>query len=150
MEDDNFYMDPNAFDDDAQLSVIDEEKLKVLDKIKEYADLTADCVRFQEKDDFDTNFRILSRYISNMQDLSMLDSGEIEYEDEDGNLCTHKLSDDEIAEAIKDIDLGVVDITHKILADVCPDEEPGEKVDVENIVMKSKKSDDGNDGSLDF
>lgn len=148
MEDDDFYLDPNAFDDDAQLSIIDEEKLKVLEQIKKYADLTADCVRFQEKDEFDTNFAILSRYISNMADLSMLDGGEIEYTDEDGNPHSRKLSDDEIAEAIREIDIGVVDITHKILADVEQDDEAGVRADVDNLVVKSKKSND--DGSLDF
>lgn len=149
MDSDEFYLDPSSFDDDSQLSLIDEEKLKVLAKIKEYATLTEDCVRFQEKDDYEINFRILSRYISAMADLSMLDSGELTYTDEDGNRCTHRLTEDEIIDAIKDIDLGVVDITHSILENISNDSDADEKVSLDDIVIKNKKNSD-DDGSLDF
>ena len=88
---DDFYMNPDDLNDDAQLSIVDEEKLKVLDKIEEYVKLTKDAVKFQETDEYATNFRILSRYVSAMVDLNNLDNNEIEVENDDGTISTLQL-----------------------------------------------------------
>lgn len=145
---DDFYINPDDFDNDAELSLIDEEKLKVLDKIEEYVKLTRDSVKFQEKDEFDTNFRVLSRYISAMCDLSRLEDGEIESTDESGNECTEKLTDEEILEKIKQIEMSISDVTHQMLSSVEMDDKDNEKLSLEDLVNIKDKSED--DGSLDF
>ena len=73
---DDFYRNMNDFDSDAQLDIVDEEKLKVLNRIEEYTKLTKDAVKFQEYKEFDSNFRILASYISLLQDLSRLSDKE--------------------------------------------------------------------------
>ena len=135
--DDDFYIDPSDFNDDAQLSIIDEEKLKVLDKIEEYTAMVKENVKLQEKGDYDANFRVLSRYISDMVELSALESNS------DG------LSDDEILDKIKEIENSVSDFNASALEDENPENESEITLD---DMMNACQADDSNndDGSLDF
>lgn len=135
--DDDFYIDPSDFNDDAQLSIIDEEKLKVLDKIEEYTAMVKENVKLHEKGDYDANFRVLSRYISNMVELSALESNS------DG------LSDDEILDKIKEIENSVLDFNASALENENPENESEITLD---DIMNACQADDSNndDGSLDF
>lgn len=140
---DDFYRNMNDFDSDAQLDIVDEEKLKVLDRIEEYTKLTKDAVKFQEYKEFDSNFRILASYISLLQDLSRLSDKEEVITDSDGNEVSRKLSDKEVYEKIKEIEEHVETITHEDLRDVETDDAP---LSLDDIIPKNG----GDDSSFDF
>lgn len=137
---DDFYMDMDSFDNDAQLSIIDEEKLKVLDKIEKYVKLTRDSVKFNEVNEYNTNFRILSCYISLMSDLSELEN---EYNQEDS-----AMSEDKLHERINNIELHVEEISNESLRNVGMDDRPVSLDDVDEAVNKRKSGPD--DDSFDF
>ena len=56
-----------------ELSDVEREKIKVLEQIKKYSDLAIDNVKYQEEEDYKCNFKILSKFISAMYDLNMLE-----------------------------------------------------------------------------
>lgn len=98
--DDEFYLDDSDFDN--ELSLLDQEKLKVIEQIKTYVGLVEENVRFQENSDYETNFRVLARYISAMVDLNNL-------ADEKG------LTEDELITKIKGIENTVCEMSYENL-----------------------------------
>ena len=139
-----------------ELSDVEREKIKVLEQIKKYSDLAIDNVKYQEEEDYKCNFKILSKFISAMYDLNML-------EEEQG------LSEEEVSEHLKTIDLltsdmdfNAIDKLDSLLKQHCDDEEGDEYDDDccddsdesrdnnKRDFRKPGTNPDGNDGSLDF
>lgn len=138
-----------------ELSDVEREKIKVLEQIKKYSDLAIDNVKYQEEEDYKCNFKILSKFISAMYDLNML-------EEEQG------LSEEEVSEHLKTIDLLTSDMDFNAIdkldsllkqhdndeddeyddecCDDCDESRDGNKRDF----RKPGTNSDGNDGSLDF
>lgn len=138
-----------------ELSDVEREKIKVLEQIKKYSDLTIDNVKYQEEEDYKCNFKILSKFISAMYDLNML-------EEEQG------LSEEEVSEHLKTIDLltsdmdfNAIDKLDSLLKqhdndeddeydDECCDDCDESRDDNKRDFRKPGTNSDGNDGSLDF
>lgn len=93
VEDDEFYFDLNEFDDEAQLTVIGEEKIKILEVMKEVIGKTIDAVKYQEPNEEEVNFSRLAGYVSDMVELIGLEN--------------NNASDEEVLETIKRINIGV-------------------------------------------
>ena len=150
MDFDDFELNPDDFDADAELTAVDEAKLKVIEAIRKYTNLIEENIKFQEKGEYKTNFRVLSRYISAMVELNMLESGGVEMPvgDEDAEPCRPALSDEEILEKIDEIERSITEISINDLRQVKPDEEEGERLSLEDLGNPKSKDDD--DGSLDF
>ena len=138
-----------------ELSDVEREKIKVLKQIKKYSDLAIDNVKYQEEEDYKCNFKILSKFISAMYDLNML-------EEEQG------LSEEEVSEHLKTIDLltsdmdfNAIDKLDSLLKqhdndeddeydDECCDDCDESRDDNKRDFRKPGTNSDGNDGSLDF
>ena len=138
-----------------ELSDVEREKIKVLEQIKKYSDLAIDNVKYQEEEDYKCNFKILSKFISAMYDLNML-------EEEQG------LSEEEVSEHLKtidlltsDIDFNAIDKLDSLLKqhdndeddeydDECCDDCDESRDDNKRDFRKPGTNSDGNDGSLDF
>lgn len=138
-----------------ELSDVEREKIKVLEQIKKYSDLAIDNVKYQEEEDYKCNFKILSKFISAMYDLNML-------EEEQG------LSEEEVSEHLKTIDLltsdmdfNAIDKLDSLLKqhdndeddeydDECCDDCDESRDDNKRDFRKPGTNSDGNDGSLDF
>ena len=69
----NLFNDDDFDFGDNVLSDVEKEKIKVLEQIKKYSDLAIDNVKYQEGEDYKCNFKILSKFISAMYDLNMLE-----------------------------------------------------------------------------
>ena len=138
-----------------ELSDVEREKIKVLEQIKKYSDLAIDNVKYQEEEDYKCNFKILSKFISAMYDLNML-------EEEQG------LSEEEVSEHLKTIDLltsdmdfNAIDKLDSLLKqhdndeddeydDECCDDCDESRDDNKRDFRKPGTNSDGNDGSLDL
>lgn len=152
----------NLFDDadfdfgDNALSDVEREKIKVLEQIKKYSDLAIDNVKYQEGEDYKCNFKILSKFISAMYDLNMLEEEQ----------C---LSEEEVSEHLKTIDLltsdmdfNAIDKLDTLFKQQCNVEEGDEygghccdgrdesRDDNKRDFRKPGTNSDGDDGSLDF
>lgn len=93
VDDDDFYFDLSEFEDETQLTVIGDEKLKILQVMKEVIDKTIDAVQYQEPNEEEVNFSRLAGYVSDMVELITLEN--------------NNASTEEILEAIKRINIGV-------------------------------------------
>ena len=152
----NLFNDDDFDFGDNVLSDVEKEKIKVLEQIKKYSDLAIDNVKYQEGEDYKCNFKILSKFISAMYDLNML-------EEEQG------LSEEEVSEHLKTIDLltsdmgfNAIDKLDSLLKQHCDDEEGDEydddccddsdesRDDNKRDFRKPGTNSDGDDGSLDF
>ena len=105
---------------DNGLSDVEKEKIKVLEQIKKDSDLAIDNVKYQEGEDYKCNFKILSKFISAMYDLNML-------EEEQG------LSEEEVSEHLKtiglltsDMDFDAIDKLDTLFKPQCDSEEGNE------------------------
>lgn len=151
----NLFNDADFDFDNNELSDVEREKIKVLEQIKKYSDLAIDNVKYQEGEDYKCNFKILSKFISAMYDLNML-------EEEQG------LSEEEVSEHLKTIDLltsdmdfNAIDKLDSLLKqhdndendeydDECCDDCDESRDDNKRDFRKPGTNSDGNDGSLDF
>lgn len=121
------------FKEDNQLSLVGEAELKVLDQIANYTELTKKAVLYNEQQDIITNFRILSRYITNMAEL-------LSMEEDD------EFDQDTMIEKIQEIERSVVELGVK---DLFSNDVSGE--DVVKSYEKKKSNDIDDDGDmLDF
>ena len=132
--DDEFELNNSDFDDDLSplQQKIKDKKLEIIKRIEEYTALAKDNIKFDETSDFDVNFKILSRYISEMVDLNQLES-------EEG------IPDEEIEERLQEIERSVTEISVKDLRSVEEDDEEGAKLSLDEL-----NKPDENDGSTDW
>lgn len=93
VDDAEFYFDLKEFEDETQLSVIGDEKLKILSLMKELISKTEDAIKYQETQEEETNFTRLSSCVSDMVELITLENNDA--------------SDEEIMAVIKRINIGV-------------------------------------------
>ena len=152
----NLFNDDDFDFGDNVLSDVEKEKIKVLEQIKKYSGLAIDNVKYQEEEDYKCNFKILSKFISAMYDLNML-------EEEQG------LSEEEVFEHLKTIDLltsdmdfNAIDKLDTLFKQQCNVEEGDEygghccdgrdesSDDNKRDFRKPGTNSDGDDGSLDF
>lgn len=132
MIDDEFELPESDLNDDEELSEIDEQKLKLVNQIIEYAEMVKDNIQFKEKSEYVINFRVLARYVSQMTELDMLDNEE--------------LPEEELLEKLKEIEMSVKELSVSDLRTVEEDYEEGKKLSLDDI----DKKDDDNDGSTDW
>ena len=153
MDFDDMELNDDDFNDDAQLTAVDDAKLKVIEQIRKYTNMIEENIKFQERSEYITNFRVLSRYISAMIDLDALENGGTFApngdEDAEAGMAPRQLSEEEILEKIQEIERGIHEIGMDDLRQVNPDKEEGTSLSLDDIVAPKKDGDD-DDGSLDF
>jgi hypothetical protein len=119
MDDGDFELNNSDLNDDAGLSLIDQEKIKVIDAMESYLKLMKDNVRFKEKEDAKINYGLILAY----QDaLTLLDNLQSQVDAEDSTI-----TDEEITAQIQEIEKHTKSLTYEDIskydADSSDDEE---------------------------
>lgn len=103
--DDEFFLDDNELSGESQMSVADEEKVKILNNIKAKIDEAIKNLNYAEKDEFKTNFSIVSRYITTIIDIQAMEENP-------------EISEEELLEAIENIELTVKELSFNDLKEM--------------------------------
>jgi len=136
-DDENFddgsgcFIPKEEFEEDAALSEIEIEKIKIFQAMKTFVEKVIENINFKEKSEEEKNTRIISFYCSSIINLNELEK--------------EKLSDDEILEAIKDFKKSVEEFSY---FDIEKYEKEEEKMFLLNKKEDEKKDD--NDSSFDI
>lgn len=93
-DDDDFYLDDADLADDTELSVVDDAKLKLLNKIENIVTELKDSVKFQETGEYNKKSETLERHISLLKELSYIEDPE-----------TDTIDNDKLKEILDSIDL---------------------------------------------
>lgn len=135
---DDFELNDEDLDDDAQLTIVDEAKLGAIEKIEEYTEKLKESVLFQNPGDYDANLKVLSRYITTLIDLN-----ELERVETDQRI---------ICEKIKNINLHTETVSYENIERFKHDDEY-EDSEVNtglNALNYLNKNDDDDDDDFDF
>lgn len=137
MDIDDFELPDDDMEAEAELTEIDKTKLEIVKSMKSMLDKLEGNIIYQEKQEFDANFRNISRYTENMIDVIRLEENE-----EDKSV---------IAEKLEQIKLGVVEMDYETLGKYKSDEEYEYEGKSEyGLDSIDPKSDDDGDDGLDF
>lgn len=103
--DDDFFLDDDELSGESQLSMADEQKIKVLETIKTKIDETIANLKYSEKEEFKTNFSIIARYVSTIIDIEAMEQDE-------------NISEEELLEAIEHIEITVKELSFQDLREI--------------------------------
>jgi hypothetical protein len=124
MNDDEFFLDGDELNKEGQLSMADNEKLKILETMKKKIDEAINNLKYSEKEEYRATFAVISRYVGAIV--------EIEQMEQDANI-----SEEELLDAIEKIELTVKELSFQDLKDI--------KKKMENAEVPEQSSGD-NDG----
>lgn len=126
----DFEFDVEGFEQDQQLTIVDEVSLEILERIKEYAGKIIDNIKYQEKSDAKANFDILANYCTGMAQIMS---------DESGN-------DEQVLEKIRELKISVANITFNNMSEYAQEFKDIHGTDVLDICEDSdEESSDKND-----
>jgi hypothetical protein len=124
MNDDEFFLDGDELNKEGQLSMADNEKLKILETMKKKIDEAINNLKYSEKEEYRATFAVISRYVGAIV--------EIEQMEQDANI-----SEEELLDAIEKIELTVKELSFQDLKEI--------KKKMENAEVPEQSSGD-NDG----
>lgn len=103
--DDEFFMDDNELNAETQISMADQQKIKVLENMKKKIDEAISNLTYSEKEEYSANFAIISRYVGAVIDIEgMEDDPEI--------------SEEQLLEEIEKIEITVKELSFQDLRDI--------------------------------
>lgn len=103
--DDDFFLDDDELSSESQLSIADEQKIKVLETIKTKIDEAINNLKYSEKEEFKTNFSNIARYVSTIIDIEGMEQDE-------------NISEEELLEAIEHIEITVKELSFQDLREI--------------------------------
>ena len=103
--DDEFFLDDDELSSESEMSMADEEKVKILTNIKSKIDEAIKNLKYSEKDEFKTNFSIVSRYITTIIDIQAMEENP-------------EITEEELLEAIENIELTVKELSFNDLKEM--------------------------------
>jgi hypothetical protein len=121
---DEFFLDGDELNKEGQLSMADNEKLKILETMKKKIDEAINNLKYSEKEEYRATFAVISRYVGAIV--------EIEQMEQDANI-----SEEELLDAIEKIELTVKELSFQDLKEI--------KKKMENAEVPEQSSGD-NDG----
>jgi hypothetical protein len=130
--DDDFELNEEELAAESQLSIADEEKIKILEVMKKKITEAIDNLKYSEKEEYKANFAVISRYVSAIIDIEQMEQNP-------------EISKEELLEAIEKIEITVKELSFQDLKQM---EEKSKTVIVEDD--EENKSDDKNKTDDDF
>jgi hypothetical protein len=126
--DDDFELNEDELAAESQLSIADEEKIKILEVMKKKIIEAIDNLKYSEKEEYKANFAVISRYVSAIIDIEQMEQNP-------------EISKEELLEAIEKIEITVKELSFQDLKQM---EEKSKTVIVEDEEDNgdSKKTDD--------
>ncbi len=121
---DEFFLDGDELNKEGQLSMADNEKLKILETMKKKIEEAINNLKYSEKEEYRATFAVISRYVGAIV--------EIEQMEQDANI-----SEEELLDAIEKIELTVKELSFQDLKEI--------KKKMENAEVPEQSSGD-NDG----
>jgi hypothetical protein len=121
---DEFFLDGDELNKEGQLSMADNEKLKILETMKKKIEEAINNLKYSEKEEYRATFAVISRYVGAII--------EIEQMEQDANI-----SEEELLDAIEKIELTVKELSFQDLKEI--------KKRLENAEVPEQSSGD-NDG----
>jgi Fe-S-cluster formation regulator IscX/YfhJ len=103
--DDEFELNDDELSAESQMSIADEQKVKVLNNIKTKIDEAISNLNYSEKEEFKTNFSIIARYVSVIIDIENMEQDE-------------NISEEELLEAIEAIEITVKELSFQDLKEI--------------------------------
>ena len=126
----DFEFDIEGFEQDQQLTIVDEVSLEILERIKEYAGKIIDNIKYQEKSDAKANFDILANYCTGMAQIMSDDSD----------------NDEQVLEKIRELKISVANITFNNMSEYAQEFKDIDGTEVLDICEDSEEeSSDKND-----
>lgn len=121
--DDDFFLDADDMNEEAQLSIIEETKLRILERIQEFTKKAIENVKYQESE-LDTNISIVERHFAELRELKVLE------------LNSNDMTEDEILLKIQEISRSCMPMTQHEINNFTPEEDESfEDLDILNEVM---------------
>jgi hypothetical protein len=139
MNDDEFFLDGDELNKEGQLSMADNEKLKILETMKKKIDEAINNLKYSEKEEYRATFAVISRYVGAIM--------EIEQMEQDANI-----SEEELLDAIEKIELTVKELSFQDLKEIKKRLENAEVPEQSSGDNDGDAKDDGkkNDEDFDF
>jgi Fe-S-cluster formation regulator IscX/YfhJ len=103
--DDEFELNDDELSAESQMSIADEQKVKVLNNIKTKIEEAISNLNYSEKEEFKTNFSIIARYVSVIIDIENME------QDPD-------ITEEELLEAIESIEITVKELSFQDLKEI--------------------------------
>jgi len=113
--DDEFELNDDELSAESQLSIADEQKIKILETMKTKITQAIDNLKYSEKEEYRATFAVISRYVGAILDIEQMEN------DED-------ISEEELLEAIEKIEITVKELSFQDLRDI---EKKNKTVEVE-------------------
>ena len=126
MNDEEFFLDGDELNKEGQLSMADNEKLKILETMKKKIEEAIGNLKHSEKEEYRATFAVISRYVGAVLEIEQMEQ----------NINT---SEEELLEAIEKIELTVKELSFHDLKEI--------KKKMENADVPEQRERDGdNDG----
>ena len=103
--DEEFELNEDDLAAESQMSIADEEKVKVLENIKKKVEQAMDNLKYSEKEEFKTNFAIISRYVSVIIDIEAMEENP-------------EVTEEQLLEAIEAIEITVKELSFQDLKEI--------------------------------
>jgi uncharacterized membrane protein len=131
--DDEFELNDDELSAESQLSIADEQKIKILETMKTKITQAIDNLKYSEKEEYKATFAVISRYVGAVIEIEQMEANE-------------EISEEELLEAIEKIELTVKELSFQDLREI---EKKNKTVEVEEKDDDNKKGPDLDD-NFDF
>jgi len=109
-DDDDFELNPDELNEESRMTLADEAMSRVLESIEKCVAKAKDNLVYCEREEFFSNFTIISRYVGAIIDIQQLVKRNNTHEDEEDD--EPELTDEEILERIEEIELSARELTY--------------------------------------
>jgi hypothetical protein len=121
---DEFFLDGDELNKEGQLSMADNEKLKILETMKKKIEEAINNLKYSEKEEYRATFAVISRYVGAIIEIEQMEKNP-------------EIPEEELLDAIEKIELTVKELSFQDLKDI--------KKKMENAEVPGQSSGD-NDG----
>jgi hypothetical protein len=121
---DEFFLDGDELNKEGQLSMADNEKLKILETMKKKIEEAINNLKYSEKEEYRATFAVISRYVGAIIEIEQMEKNP-------------EIPEEELLDAIEKIELTVKELSFQDLKDI--------KKKMENAEVPEQSSGD-NDG----
>jgi hypothetical protein len=103
--DDEFELNDDELSAESQLSIADEQKIKILETMKTKITQAIDNLKYSEKEEYRATFAVISRYVGAILDIEQMENDE-------------EISEEQLLEAIEKIEITVKELSFQDLRDI--------------------------------